>query len=38
MSLTEIKVFNILTDSEPFLDQPVKNKQEAYGNKKKKTI
>ena len=22
--------FNVLTDNEPFLDQPIKNKQESY--------
>ena len=32
MSLIEIKDLNVLIDSKPFFDQPVKNKQEA--NKK----
>ena len=31
MILVEIKVFNTLIDNKPFFDQPVKNKQEAYG-------
>ena len=30
MPQVEIKDFNALTDNEPFFDQPVKNKQEAY--------
>ena len=30
MPLVEIKEFNALIDNKPFLDQPVKNKQEAY--------
>ena len=30
MPLVEIKDFNALIDSKPFVDQPVKNKQEAY--------
>ena len=30
MSLVEIKDFNALIDNNPFFDQPVKNKQEAY--------
>ena len=30
MSLVETKNFNALIDNEPFFDQPVKNKQEAY--------
>ena len=30
MPLVEIKDFNALIDNKPFLDQPVKNKQEAY--------
>ena len=29
MPLVEIKDFNVLTDNKPFLDQSVKNKQEA---------
>ena len=28
--LVEIKDFNVLIDSKPFFDQPVKNEQEAY--------
>ena len=28
--LIEIKDFNVLIENEPFFDQPVKNKQEAY--------
>ena len=28
--LVKIKDFNALVDNKPFLDQPVKNKQEAY--------
>ena len=28
--LIEIKDFNVLIDSKPFLDQPTKNKQDAY--------
>ena len=31
MSLVEIKDFNALIDNKPFLDHPVKKKQEAYG-------
>ena len=31
MSLVEIKDFNALTDNKPSSDQPVKNKQKAYG-------
>ena len=31
MSLVEIKDLNVLIDNKPFSDQPVKNKQEAYG-------
>ena len=31
MLLVEIKDFNALLDNNPFFDQPVKNKQEAYG-------
>ena len=38
MSLTEIKGFHVLTDSEPFPDQTVKNKQEANENRKKNYI
>ena len=30
MLLVEIKDFNVLIDSKPFFDQPVKNEQEAY--------
>ena len=30
MSLVEIKDFNALIDNEPFFDQLVKNKQEAF--------
>ena len=30
MSLVEIKDINALNDNKPFLDQPVKNKLEAY--------
>ena len=30
MPQVEIKDFNVLIDNESFLDQPVKNKQEAY--------
>ena len=30
MPLAEIKDFNVLIDNNPFFDQPVKNKQEAY--------
>ena len=30
MPLVEIKGFNALTDTKPFLDQPIKKKQEAY--------
>ena len=30
MPLVEIKDFNVLIDSKPFFDQPVKNKQEVY--------
>ena len=30
MPLVEIKGFNALTDIKPFLDQPIKKKQEAY--------
>ena len=30
MPLVEIKDFNALTDTKPFLDQPIKNKQEVY--------
>ena len=32
MPLIEIKDFNALIDNKPFLDHPVKNKQEAYEN------
>ena len=31
MPLVEIKDFNALIDNKPFFEQPVKNKQEAYG-------
>ena len=31
MPLVEIKDFNALIDKKTFFDQPVKNKQEAYG-------
>ena len=31
MTLVEIKDFNVLIDNKPFLDQPVKSKQEEYG-------
>ena len=31
MPLVEIKGFNVLINKKPFLDQPVKNKQERYG-------
>ena len=30
MTLTEIKEINAFIGSEPFFDQPVKNKQDAY--------
>ena len=30
MSLVEIKDFNALVDNEPFFDESLKNKQEAY--------
>ena len=30
MSLEGIKDFNVIIDNKPFLDQPVKNKQEVY--------
>ena len=30
MPLVEMKYFNTLNDSKPFLKQPIKNKQEAY--------
>ena len=30
MPLVEIKDFNALVNNKPFLDQPVKNKQELY--------
>ena len=30
MSLVEIKNFNALIDNKPFIDQPVRNKKEAY--------
>ena len=36
MPLVEIKDFNTLNDNKPFSDQPVKNKQEAYGRNVKK--
>ena len=30
MPLVEIKAFNALNDNNPFFDQPMKNKREAY--------
>ena len=30
MSIAEIKDFNVLIDTKPFFDQPVKSKQKAY--------
>ena len=30
MALVEIKYFNVLIDNKPFLDHPIKNKQEAH--------
>ena len=32
MPFVEIEDFNALIDSKPFLDQPVKNKQENFRN------
>ena len=34
MPLVEIKDFNAWTDNKPFLDEPVKSKQEAHGKRK----
>ena len=31
MLFVKIKYFNALIENRPFFDQPVKNKQEAYG-------
>ena len=31
MPLVEIKDYNALLNNKPFFDQPIRNKQEAYG-------